>query len=356
MSASRSDLNNPPEPKVLSSPIKQELNRIQYGRVTKYIFIEQMPIGFGGQISGRLLALKLALALDRKAVFSSNADPPYLQTFEPQYSNAPPNMDWSTVELFDPLLQQNAAYLRFNYLTAMKRLDTVTDRVEDWIRRKFVQRYGIDGDANVYSEILTWMRLLPSAQSMVDAEKKRLGIGLTTLGVHLRRGDKSVENAYVPAAEVNRAIGAVHQVWPFDSLFLASDSPNAMREIRLPPGVTLIFDETEKRYNNANHKMLFHNPELAQQETFTALKNLILLSSCGGLVGQDNTHFSVIASRIIANRNPESGRIILLNGQLAEMNSPIIRRYYQIKRMVRARVREFLPQRWLPKRPSRKFL
>ena len=356
MSVSRSDLNNPSEPKVRYFPISQELNRIQYGRVTKYIFIEQLPIGFGGQISGRLLALKLALALDRKAVFSSHADPPYLQTFEPQYSNAPTNMDWSAVDLFDPLLQQEAAFLRFNYLTAVKRLDTVADRVEDWIHRKFVQRYGIDSDANVESEIFAWMRLLPSAQSMVDAEKKRLGISLTTLGVHLRRGDKSVENAYVPAAEVNRAIGLVHQVWPFDSLFLASDSPNAMREIRLPPGVTLIFDETEKRYNNANHKMLFHNPELAQQETFTALKNLILLSLCGGIVGQDNAHFPVIASRIIASRNPEAGRIILLNGQLVEMNYPIIRRYYQVKRMVRARVREFLRQRWLQNRLLRKFL
>jgi len=135
MSVSRSDLNNPSEPKVRHFPISQELNRIQYGRVTKYIFIEQLPIGFGGQISGRLLALKLALALDRKAVFSSHADPPYLQTFEPQYSNAPTNMDWSAVDLFDPLLQQEAAFLRFNYLTAVKRLDTVADRVEDWIHR-----------------------------------------------------------------------------------------------------------------------------------------------------------------------------------------------------------------------------
>jgi len=132
MSVSRSDLNNPSEPKVRHFPISQELNRIQYGRVTKYIFIEQLPIGFGGQISGRLLALKLALALDRKAVFSSHADPPYLQTFEPQYSNAPTNMDWSAVDLFDPLLQQEAAFLRFNYLTA----------VNAWIRLRIELRIG----------------------------------------------------------------------------------------------------------------------------------------------------------------------------------------------------------------------
>ena len=191
---------------------------------------------------------------------------------------------------------------------------TISPLRNAWIQSRIELKIGsIENLSNDTASIVTqmliarsslWMRLLPSAQSIVDAEKKRLGISLTTLGVHLRRGDKSVENAYVPAAEVNRAIGAVHQAWPFDSLFLASDSQNAMKEICLPSGVTLIFDETEKRYNNANHKMLFHNPELAQQETFTALKNLILLSFCGGIVGQDNAHFPVLASRIIASRNP----------------------------------------------------
>lgn len=355
MSVSRSGLNNPSELYVQSLPLAEELNRIQYGQVTKYILIEQMPIGFGGQISGRLLALKLALALDRKAVFYSHTDPPYTQTFEPQHLNAPTNIDWFVVELFDPLSEQDAPFLRFNYLATMKRLDTVADHVEDWIHRKFVQQYDVDNEAIVDSEIFAWMRLLPEAQSMVDAEKKRLGICPTTLGVHLRRGDKSVESAYLPAVEVNRAIEEIHKIWPFESLFLASDSPNATKEISLPPGVALIFDATEKRYNNANHKMLFQNPELAQQETFTALKNLVLLSSCGGIIGQDNAHFPVIAARIIARRQPPPGRIVLLNGRFAEMRTPIVGRYYQIKRMVRAFIRKFLPQRWLRKVSRRPF-
>ena len=274
MSALRDNLSISPELSGPALPIKRELSRIQYGQASKYILIEQLPIGFGGQISGRLLALKLALALERKAIFRSHGDPPYLQTFEPQYANAPGEVDWDLAEPFDPLGEQSAAFIRFDYLATAQRLGTVEDQIEDWIHRRVIQRYGINSDANVDGEVLTWMRLLASVRSLVEAEQKRLGVTRATLGVHLRRGDKSVETAYVPAADVNRAIAALHRVWPFTSVFLASDSPDAAEEIDLPPGVALIFDRGEKRYNNANHKMLFQNPELAQQETLTAVKNL----------------------------------------------------------------------------------
>ena len=129
---------------------------------------------------------------------------------------------------------------------------------------------------------------------------------------------------------------------------LASDSPDAAAEIQLPPRVKLIFDSDEKRYNNANHKMLFRNPDLARQETFTAVKNLTLLSACGGIVGQDNAHFATIASAIIASSGSPT-RIILLNGKLAEFEVPILGLYFRLKRTVRAFVRNRLPRRLLQK-------
>lgn len=349
MSALRDNLSISPELSGPALPIKRELSRIQYGQASKYILIEQLPIGFGGQISGRLLALKLALALERKAIFRSHGDPPYLQTFEPQYANAPGEVDWDLAEPFDPLGEQSAAFIRFDYLATAQRLGTVEDQIEDWIHRRVIQRYGINSDANVDGEVLTWMRLLASVRSLVEAEQKRLGVTRATLGVHLRRGDKSVETAYVPAADVNRAIAALHRVWPFTSVFLASDSPDAAEEIDLPPGVALIFDRGEKRYNNANHKMLFQNPELAQQETLTAVKNLTLLSACGGVVGQDNAHFPLLAASVVTAATREPARIVLLNGRIAELRSPILAKYYDLKRALRAALRKRVPQRWLRK-------
>jgi hypothetical protein len=300
-------------------------------------------------MSGRLLALKLSLALDRKAILRNDSDPPYLQTLEPQYSHAPLDIDWSSAETLDPLVEQVAVFLRYDYWIASKKLELVADHVEAWAQRKIAQRFANVNVTNIDGEILKWMRLLPSIQSAIDETQRSLGVSSNTLGVHFRRGDKSVETAYVPTKHFNRTISLIHQTWPFESIFLASDSPDAAAEIHLPPGVKLIFDSNEKRYNNANHKMLFRNPDLARQETFTAVKNLTLLSACGGIVGQDNAHFATIASAIIASSGSSPTRIILLNGQIAEFEAPILGHYFRLKRTLRAFVRNRLPRRLLHK-------
>jgi hypothetical protein len=245
------------------STLQKELDRLQFGPAEKYISIEQIPIGFGGQISGRLLGLKLALALERIAVFRYHSDPPYLQTLEPQYSNAP-NIDWNSIELFDPLLRQTTTFIRYDYLAASKRLllSGESKRVETLGQKRVTERYCLAESANVDGEILNWMQWLPSIRSDIEASRARLGVSASTLGVHLRRGDKTNETAYIPANHINAAIARIYQTWEFESVFLASDSPNAPAEIDLPPNVKLIFDSNEKRYNNANHKMLFRNPIL----------------------------------------------------------------------------------------------
>jgi hypothetical protein len=76
--------------------IREELDRLQFGPAVKYLLVEQLPIGFGAQMSGRVLALKLALALGRKAIFRHDSDPPYLQTLEPQYPYASPGISWDS--------------------------------------------------------------------------------------------------------------------------------------------------------------------------------------------------------------------------------------------------------------------
>jgi hypothetical protein len=324
--------------------VQAELDRLQFGAPERYLLIEQIEIGFGGQISRRLLGLKLALALGRKAIFKHHADPPYLQSFEPQYSNAP-DIDWDSAELFDPFASQHAEVLRFEYAAAVERLEGI-DSIEAWAERAVARRFSSTDDGNVDGEVLKWMRLLSSVQSEIDATRLRLGVSSNTVGVHLRRGDKTTEAAYVPAYHFNNAIAQMHQTWHFESIFLASDSPEAAAEIRLPRGVKLIFDSEEKRYNNANHKMLFRNPDLARQETFTAAKNFALLSACGGIIGQDNAHFATLASAIIASNIREPKRVVLLNGRLAELESPSLRFYFHLKRASRRLVRACVPYEW----------
>ncbi len=324
------------------SIFQDDLDRLQFGPADKFLLIEQIPIGFGGQISRRLLGLKLALALGRKAVFVEPADPPYAQTLESQCSDAP-EIDWDRRQVLDALQPQTAPFLRFEYAAASAQFGN--GGLEHWTSQKVAERRGLGARVNIDGEVLKWMRWLPSVRSEIEVSRQRLGVSASTLGVHLRRGDKTVEAAYVPARHVNAAIARVFEAWRFDSIFLASDSPQAAEEIELPRGVALIFDREEKRYNNANHKMLFRNPDLAWQETLTAAKNLALLSVCGGVVGQDNAHFATLASAVVASNFTEQDRIVLLHGQIAESESPALRRYFEAKRKARGAMRSLLPTR-----------
>ena len=88
--------------------------------------------------------------------------------------------------------------------------------------------------------------------------------------------------------------------------------------------------------------MLFAKPHMAPEETFIAYKNLCLLGAGGGIVGQGNAHFAVIAShRIIANGHPE--RSILIDGRIVEHNSMVIRYLQRFRRFVRATAKKLLP-------------
>lgn len=326
----------------ISSLLAGELDRLQFGAVDAYLLMEQAPTGYGGQISRRMLGLKLALALGRRAIFAAADDPPYLQTLEPQ--NAPaPEADWTAQALFDPGADQTDRFLRFEYGAVQALIDN-PGGVEGWAQRRAAKRFGLPASANIDGAALSWMRFAPPVLAELEAAQRRLGVTANSLGVHLRRGDKTVESAYVPARHFNKAIARIHQSWRFDSVFLASDSARAVEEIELPRGVRLIFDQEEQRYNNANHKMLFRNPELARQETFTAAKNFFLLSACGGLVGQDNAHFATLAAALVRDRNPEPERVALLHGQIAELESPMLRRYFALKRQARALARACVPE------------
>ena len=56
------------------------LDALQYGEDVPVVVIEQLRQGYGGQLGHRILGLRIGLALSRKAVFLSDADPPYVQS------------------------------------------------------------------------------------------------------------------------------------------------------------------------------------------------------------------------------------------------------------------------------------
>jgi hypothetical protein len=324
------------------------LNRLQFDPADRFILMRPLPIGLGGQISIRLEMLRLALALDRKAVFPFAVDKPYTQIFAPM--NAPITLpEGDEPPEVDPCSDQHEAILSFDrMITGPEHFsETVNDKILARLQLTPISQMIMDG------LILEWMTRLPNIQDAVENDRLRLGISDTTLGVHFRRGDKSVETAYVSADDFNIQIRAMHQHWPFSELFLASDDPTAVRQIIAPPGVRLIFDDTEQRFNNANHKMLIRSPDLAEQETHVAFKNIALLSQCGGIIGLDNAHFSTLSARAITARGIEADHVMLIDGRLAENRSRFLKIAFDIKRGIRAIARNALRRFTVRERLSR---
>lgn len=328
-------------PAALQNLVSRKLDAVQYSPSERTIVFDPVVCGLGGQISGRVHTLALALALGRKALFLGLADPPYGQSLAPLHSpEALPDdpkmvpLATLTVDQKDPVVRYDPLHMTIGGLG----FDAVLlASVSERLGTEIADRPMLEG------LIFNWMKPTEELASFCESERLRLGIDGTTLGVHFRRGDKTVETAFVPAAEVNRQIAAVHRQWPFQSLFLASDSPLAPQEIVCPDGVRLIFDAGEKRYNNANHKMLIASPELAEGETRVAFKNIALLAACGGAIGQDNAHFATLAAGAILAREGEPARIVLIDGRIAEKRSLALRIWFQIKLALRAVARRLLP-------------
>jgi hypothetical protein len=325
----------------LAQAIVPLLDRQQFGPGDRFLIFLPVPCGLGGQISGRVLSLAMALGLGRKAVFLDPADPPYTQTFAPLHGPVELGSDPYQAPLADLAADQPDRVVCYD----PSRMAAFGPQFDRTLIGLVASRTGLDIPDRLHLDgaIFTWMKPTAAVEAFCEAERERLGVGPDTLGVHFRRGDKAVETAFVPAAEINRQIAEVHRAWPFSSLFLASDSPQAPQEVICPQGVKLIFDAGEQRFNNANHKMLLENPDLAEVETRVAFKNIALLARCGGIVGQDNAHFATLASGAILARETRPERIALIDGRHAEKRSSVLTAWFRIKLALRALARKLLP-------------
>ena len=297
--------------------------------------MRQPRVGWGGQVSYRVLGLKLALAVGRRAVFWGHDDPPYGQAFMPMFTATP--VDETDAVPFDLDTGHDVPVMVCDYLDVERRQSKSWPEIEAATNERIAELFGIRqiDPLALTGVILGWMKPTPSIANDTEAAARELGISDRTLGIHLRRGDKQIETAYIPPAEFNRRIAALHKRWPFDTVLLASDYAQAPTLLTLPPGVRLIFDANEKRYNNANAKMLDRTPDLAEQETLTAARNVFLLAACGGLIGQENGNFGRLAAAMIVARGTESDRIDLIDARRLEQEDPIRSRIFRVRRLAR---------------------
>ncbi len=304
---SLSDVASAPEHRLAEGRLLARLQRLQYGPTERILLFPQSPVGLGGQISRRLQGLRLALLCDRKVVSEHLSEPPYGQVFHPLHSPFPFSPEKAApLEGLEPGTGPPLAVLDFWRMWETPSLRrSLTEFIPPGLERPVYPELYLDG------LLLAFCRLTEEHAKHVDSARQRLGVDDRTLGVHLRRGDKSVETPYVPIEDVNEAVAQKLETGMFDSVFLASDDPAASAQITLPKDVRLIFDDTEKRYNNANHRFIRANPGLAGEETRTAVKNIYLLGACSAVVGQWNAHFATLAASLIYFRTGRYDSVLL---------------------------------------------
>lgn len=320
--------------------ILRKLHNLQYGEKSLVLLFSQDPTGLGGQITRRIVGLRLALLYGRKVVFPFLTEPPYGQVFEPLHSAINYGEALAAAAPFTAESLADAQIVHLDFWDMWSNV-ALRDSVYGFLPPKCASAR----HPRNYFEgmLLSFCKLIPAHAQMVDDMAQKLDVDEETLGVHIRRGDKSAESPYVPMEAINIAIATLCATGKFRKIFACSDSPSVFDEIIVPPGIVLVYDKDEKRYNNANHRFLMRNPDMAEQETSTAIKNIFLLGRCGAIIGQTNAHFVEIAAAQICYRKSGEDYGILIDGHYALKRSRILRIYHTMKSAAREVVRRIFP-------------
>lgn len=332
-----------------ASRLLDKLQELQYGENVPVLLFSQDSTGLGSQISRRIAGLKLALMFNRKVVFPHLSEPPYGQVFKPLHSEIDYNAAAGEAADFFSDNSSSAKMVRLDFWNWLKHTQHI-NHVYAYVPEELQGTC----DPKLFYEglLLSFCHLTDEHAQLVDNEAARLKVGDNTVGVHIRRGDKSNETPFVPIEAINANIARVSANDKFKRLFVSSDSPEVFREIAVPMGKELVYDETEQRFNNANHRLLLKRPELSQQETQTAVKNIFLLGKCGAIVGQTNAHFSSLAAAQIVYRNGGREFGTLIPGDYVMQRSATARLLQVFKNEIRATARFALP--WLTLRHSKR--
>jgi hypothetical protein len=139
------------------------------------------------------------------------------------------------------------------------------------------------------------------------------------IGMHIRRGDKITENPYIP---VEVYVTILHQLMTSRNIasptvFLTSDDANVYQELKNALGpIPILWDSNEKRYNNANYHFIETSNEIAEQESYTAAKNILLLGDCDYVIGSHNTQTTWLGGLVcVANHQGDANRHIMIHSK-----------------------------------------
>ncbi len=129
------------------------------------------------------------------------------------------------------------------------------------------------------------------------------------VGVHVRCGDKLVENSFIPPNVYYKYLSKIFNEHKDKKIgmFLTSDDGD-MYEIYKKlfsefENVTILWDNLEKRYNNCNGVFVKENPQFLEQETESGCKNISLLGDCEYVVGMSSAQFTWLGGLLSGFKN-----------------------------------------------------
>jgi Alpha-(1,6)-fucosyltransferase N- and catalytic domains len=275
--------------------LHHQLDELQFQRnfdEAKFIVLDQDGFGFGAQFHRRVMGLQLGLMYSRTVVFVREYSPPYAHCFETtgKFTMADLAGIPNEVFLFSKDQPDKVAFFDFDRFWADKSFNRT---VYEWVPPTFAAlglgRHFFEG------QLLERFNYLPEYSEELEKIKQRIGFKSPIIGVHIRRGDKNTEEPYVPLRRFKSEILATVKTSGISRVFVTSDDPEVFDKLPAKDRIEYVYDREEPRYNNAVHAMLHDHPELAWQETMTALKIFDLLSSSNLIVGQSNAHLTLLA-------------------------------------------------------------
>lgn len=318
--------------------IRARVDLLQSNASGRAVLFRHDPTGLGGQISRRLLAIRVAMISGRTAVFPDESFYPYKNAFEPLSDVGIGAISTDMPMWNGDIGADRADVVAFDFWSFWQNEDAKR-RIYEYTPPELV---GVpDARTILDGVIFNSFTLKPDYNDMVSKAVGELSKAGPLVGVHFRRGDKYVETPYVSAERYRSAIEDVAGRSGIRSIFVSSDSPNAIRELSLDADrYETIFDADEKRYNNANHRFLMKYPSLARQETSTAIRNIYMLASCDRVVGQSNAHFATLAAGSIAARSfvVDYGRLLAPEAAPAKLLNRIVYAGYRGARLVAKKI------------------
>ena len=285
-----------------------------------FLIADIEPGGFGAMVARRKLAYQLGQAFNRTVLFR-NAGSLYDECYEPtcQYTLEEILIKYPDVHRFEfnTLQDSKVCYFDFNeYWNSPHK-----DKYQCWCDPIYANEE--NGYLYFSGLILSQFIPLPEYTNKNDEVKEGIGWSNPMIGLHVRRGDKGIEtgkNQYVLLESYMREVQKITDETGIKKVFVTSDSPEPYHElVENYPHFEFVQDDLEKRYDNANWRLVSENPELRKEETMTGVKIIELLSSCDYIVGQSNTQFAKLGGSISCYRNNNRNCLTIIDHETQEV-------------------------------------